>query len=84
MRKRNIIAWRNRVNNFHLLLSFKLNFLSVTGYSVADTPESALYLTEVWLNFIQGKSSIDPVIDAYISHGFVANQVNFVLIFFII
>ena len=45
------------------------------GFSVADTIETNMYLTEVWLDFIEEKGSIDAVIECYKKNGFQANQV---------
>ena len=47
------------------------------GFSVADAIETNLFLTEVWLDFIEEKGSIDAVIDCYKKNGFQANQVGF-------
>ena len=47
------------------------------GFSVADAIETNLFLTEVWLDFLEEKGSIDSVIDCYKKNGFQANQVGF-------
>jgi len=36
--------------------------LRVLGYNVADTAETGGYLTTEWIHFLDGKTSIEPVI----------------------
>ena len=36
--------------------------LRVLGYNVADYPETAGYLGTEWIDFLDGKTSIEPVI----------------------
>ena len=44
------------------------------GYNVADFMETMEFLSSVWLDYLQGKTSIDSVIAEYRKHGFDANQ----------
>lgn len=44
------------------------------GFTVADYIETAEFLTSEWLNFIDGRGSIQDVLAAYDRHGFDTNQ----------
>ena len=44
------------------------------GYNVADYMETVEFLSFVWRDYIDGKATIDDVINAYDKHGFDANQ----------
>jgi len=44
------------------------------GINVADYPESALFLSDVWFDYFHGKITIERVIEEYKRHGFKANQ----------
>lgn len=44
------------------------------GYNVADYMETAEFLSGVWLEFYEGKATIEKVLAAYDQHGFDANQ----------
>lgn len=44
------------------------------GYNVADYMETAEFLSGVWLDFYEGRASIQKVLAAYDEHGFDANQ----------
>lgn len=44
------------------------------GYNVADYMETAEFLSFVWRDYVEGKATIDDVINAYDKHGFDANQ----------
>jgi len=44
------------------------------GFTVADYLETTEFLTTEWLNFIEGRISIEEVIAKYDHHGFDTNQ----------
>ena len=44
------------------------------GYNVADYMETAEFLSFIWRDFIEGKATIEDVINAYDQHGFDTNQ----------
>ena len=50
------------------------NALRQLGYTVADTGETGEFLSLVWRDYVEGKTTIDEVINAYDKHGFDANQ----------
>ena len=48
--------------------------LRTLGFNVADFVETTEFLTDVWLDYVQGRCSIRKVIEEYQKHGFQANQ----------
>ncbi|CAG5079281.1 Oidioi.mRNA.OKI2018_I69.PAR.g9215.t1.cds [Oikopleura dioica] len=48
--------------------------LRTLGFKVADYIETAEFLSEIWVEYINGRCSIHKVIEEYNKHGFQANQ----------
>ena len=55
----------------------------IKGVSIADTTETTMLLSSVWLDFIEGRGSIDAVIKEYVKHGFQGNQVRLLCLWII-
>ncbi|CAG5079285.1 Oidioi.mRNA.OKI2018_I69.PAR.g9216.t1.cds [Oikopleura dioica] len=48
--------------------------LRTLGYKVADYFETCQFLSDIWLDYLEGRCSIHKVIDEYKKYGFQANQ----------
>ena len=62
---------------FFILVDFNLRlffYKRELGINVADYGETIFYLTEIWTQYLEGKVSIEEVIDEYTKLGFQANQ----------
>ena len=44
------------------------------GFKVADSLETAEFLSGVWKDFFEGRATIEDVLAVYEQHGFDANQ----------
>ena len=58
------------------LILFSRENLDITyiSYKVADSLETAEFLSDVWREFCEGKATINDVLTAYEENGFEVNQ----------